>query len=246
MKLKDKVAFVTGAAQGIGRAIAFSLAREGASIIVSDINLEMAQQTAGEIEKTGVKTAALKTNVADFAEAEASVKSAKEVFGKIDILVNNAGITKDTLLLRMKPEDWNAVIAVNLTGVFNMTKAVSSLMTKQRSGKIVNISSIVGQMGNAGQTNYAASKAGVIGMTKTIARELAGRGICVNAVAPGFIDTAMTQKLPEEVKNTMLSQIPMAKLGTPEDIASAVLFLASSDSDYITGQVLAVNGGMYM
>lgn len=242
MKLKDKVALVTGSAQGIGKSVAGALAKEGANVIISDINLELAQQTAAEI---GAKTA-LKMNVADLADVEAGIKSIIEKTGKIDILVNNAGITRDNLLIRMKKDDWDAVIGINLTGVFNCTKAVSSLMMKQRSGKIINIASIVGQMGNFGQANYAASKAGVIGFTKTVARELASRNVTVNAIAPGFIQTAMTDKIPEDVKKKMLEQIPIGKLGRPEDIASAVIFLASADADYITGQVLAINGGMYM
>lgn len=246
LKLKGKVAFVTGAAQGIGRAIVEALAKEGTDVIISDINFELAMQTASEIEKLGVKTMALKTNVSDICDVEDGIKKAVEQMGKIDILVNNAGITKDSLVMRMKKEDWDAVIGVNLTGVFNCTKAVSALMMKQRSGKIINIASIVGEMGNAGQANYAASKAGVIGFTKTIAREIASRGVCVNAVAPGFIQTAMTDKLTEDVKKAMMDQIPMQKLGQPEDVAKAVLFLAGPDSDYITGQVINVNGGMLM
>ena len=246
MKLKDKVAFVTGSAQGIGKSVAVALAKEGANIVVSDINLELATQTAKEIEALGVKTLAIKTNVADAADVEKSVAEIAKVFGRIDILVNNAGITKDGLLIRMKNEDWAAVLAVNLTGVFNCTKAVSTLMMKQRYGKIVSIASIVGQMGNAGQANYAASKGGVIAFTKTVAKELASRNVTANAIAPGFIQTAMTDKLPEDVKKKMMEQIPAGKLGTPEDIANAVLFLAGPDADYITGQVLAVNGGMYM
>jgi 3-oxoacyl-[acyl-carrier protein] reductase len=246
MKLKDKVAFVTGSAQGIGKSVAVALAKEGANIVVSDINLELATQTAKEIEALGVKTLAIKTNVADAADVEKSVAEISKFFGRIDILVNNAGITKDGLLIRMKNEDWAAVIAVNLTGVFNCTKAVSALMMKQRYGKIVSIASIVGQMGNAGQANYAASKGGVIAFTKTVAKELASRNVTANAIAPGFIQTAMTDKLSDEVKNKMMEQIPLGKLGTPEDIANAVLFLAGPESDYITGQVLAVNGGMYM
>jgi 3-oxoacyl-[acyl-carrier protein] reductase len=245
-KLKDKVAFVTGSAQGIGKSVAVALAKAGANIVVSDINLELAAQTAKEIEALGVKTLALKTNVADAADVERSVEEIGKVFGRIDILVNNAGIAKDGLLIRMKKEDWDAVLAVNLTGVFNCTKAVSALMMKQRYGKIVSIASIVGQMGNAGQVNYAASKGGVIAFTKTVAKELASRNVTANAIAPGFIQTAMTDKLPGDVKKKMMEQIPLGKLGTPEDIASAVLFLAGPDADYITGQVLAVNGGMYM
>jgi 3-oxoacyl-[acyl-carrier protein] reductase len=245
-KLKDKVAFVTGAAQGIGKAIALALAKEGANLIISDINLELASQTAKEVEALGVRALALKTNVADAAEVENSVNEALKAFGKIDILVNNAGITKDGLLIRMKKEDWDAVISVNLTSVFNCTRAIASLMMKQRCGKIINIASIVGQMGNFGQANYAASKAGVIGFTKTVARELASRNVCVNAIAPGFIQTAMTDRIPEDVKQKMMEQIPMGKLGSPQDVANAVVFLASPESDYVTGQVIAVNGGMYM
>ncbi|MBI5701249.1 3-oxoacyl-[acyl-carrier-protein] reductase [Candidatus Saganbacteria bacterium] len=245
-KLEGKVAFITGAAQGIGRAIAFSLAKEGADIIVSDINLELAAKTSEEIRSLGVKTMALKSNVSDFCDVEEGVKQAVAQMGKIDILVNNAGITKDGLLMRMKPEDWSSVISVNLTGVFNCTKIISTLMARQRSGKIISIASIVGEMGNFGQANYAASKAGVIGFTKTVARELASRGVCANAVAPGFIQTAMTDKLTEDVKKAMLAQVPMNKMGTPEDVAAAVLFLASPESDYITGQVINVNGGMLM
>jgi len=246
MKLKGKVAFVTGAAQGIGRAIAAALAKEGADIVVSDINLELATQTTSEIQAMGVKAMALKSNVADYCDAEQGINQALAQMGKIDILVNNAGITKDGLLIRMKPEDWSAVIAVNLTGVFNMTKIISASMMKQRSGKIVNIASIVGEMGNFGQANYAASKGGVIAFTKTVARELATRNVCVNAVAPGFILTAMTEKLSDEVKKAMQAQIPMQKLGQPEDVAAAVVFLSSPESDYITGQVINVNGGMLM
>lgn len=245
-KLKGKVAFVTGAAQGIGKSISFALAREGADIVVSDINLDLASQTAKEIEALGVRAMALKSNVSDYADVEAGVASAVSQMGKIDILVNNAGITKDGLLMRMKKEDWDAVINVNLTGVFICTKIISTLMMKQRSGKIINIASIVGEMGNFGQANYAASKGGVIAFTKTVAREFASRGVSANAVAPGFIRTAMTDKLTEDVKNAMIAQIPLQRMGTPEDIANAVLFLSSPESDYITGQVINVNGGMLM
>ncbi|MFH1576130.1 MAG: 3-oxoacyl-[acyl-carrier-protein] reductase [Candidatus Margulisiibacteriota bacterium] len=241
MQLKDKVALVTGAAQGIGKAIAATLAKAGAKVVVSDVNLELATQTAKEIN--GVP---LKLNVADLVEAETSLKKIKEELGNIDILVNNAGITKDTLFIRMKKEDWDLVLNINLSGVFNLCKAVVPIMMKQRSGKIINIASIVGEMGNAGQANYAASKAGVIGLTKTLAREIASRGITVNAIAPGFIQTAMTDKLSDDVKQKMLAQIPLAKLGQPEDVANACLFLASSAADYITGQVINVNGGMLM
>jgi len=246
MKLKGKVALVTGGAQGIGKAIALALAREGADIIVSDIVVETAEKTAAEIAVLGVRAKALKMNVADPAEVDAKVKEAQNEFGKIDILVNNAGITKDTLLIRMKPEDFDAVIAVNLKGTYNCTKAVAPIMMKSRWGRIVNIASIVGQIGNVGQANYSASKAGVIGLTKTSARELAARNINVNAVAPGYIDTEMTKKLPDDVKAKMQEQIPLGRLGTPEDVAAAVLFLVSDDSSYITGQVIGVNGGMAM
>ncbi|MBN2058183.1 MAG: 3-oxoacyl-[acyl-carrier-protein] reductase [Candidatus Saganbacteria bacterium] len=246
MQLKGKVALVTGSAQGIGKAIAVALAKAGANIIISDINLELANKTAEEIKALGVKTMSVKLNVADATEAEEVVKQAKEAMGQIDILVNNAGITRDTLFIRMKKEDWDLVLNINLNGVFNMCKAVVPLMMKQRFGRIINIASIVGEMGNFGQANYAASKAGVIGLTKTLARETAPRGITVNAIAPGFIQTAMTDKIPEEVKQKMMAQIPMAKLGQPEDVANACLFLASEAAAYITGQVINVNGGMLM
>src|SRR3989339_1957684 len=209
MRLKDKVAFITGAAQGIGKSIAITFAREGANIIVSDINLEAAEQTAKEIAAMGVKTLAIKTNVADQADVERSFAEAAKSFERIDILVNNAGITRDGMFIRMKKDDWDAVISVNLSGVFNCSKAAASLMIRQRYGKIINIASIVGQMGNLGQANYGASKAGVIGLTKTVARELAGRSVTVNAIAPGFIQTAMTDKIPEEYKKKLLDQIPL-------------------------------------
>jgi 3-oxoacyl-[acyl-carrier protein] reductase len=245
-KLKGKVALVTGAAQGIGKAIAVALAKEGADIVISDVNMELAGATAAEIGATGVKTIALKMNVADHDEVEKAIKEAAAQMGRLDILVNNAGITRDTLLIRMKPEDWKAVVDINLTGVFNCTKAASTLMMKQRYGKIINIASIVGEMGNAGQANYSASKGGVIAFTKSVARELASRNVYVNAIAPGFIQTAMTEKLSEEVKNAMLAQVPLNRFGLPEEVAAAVLFLAGPDSDYITGSVINVNGGMLM
>jgi 3-oxoacyl-[acyl-carrier protein] reductase len=246
MKLKDKVALVTGAAQGIGKAIAATLAKEGAQIIITDINLELATQTAREIESLGVKSLALKMNVSDQAEVEAGIKQAVETFKRIDILVNNAGITKDGLFVRMKKEDWDAVINVNLTGVFLVSKVVSLLMMRQSCGKIINISSVVGEMGNMGQANYSASKAGLLGLTKTLARELASRSVTVNAIAPGFIQTAMTDKLTEDARKKLFELIPLGRLGSPEDVANAALFLASSEADYITGQVINVNGGMYM
>jgi len=246
MKLKGQTAFITGSAQGIGKAISQLLAQEGANIVVSDVNLESASATAQEIKSNFlVEAIAIKCNVAISAEVSEAFKKTIEQFGRIDILVNNAGITRDSLIMRMKDEDWDAVINVNLKGVFNGIKAVAPIMMKQKYGRIINIASIVGQMGNVGQANYSASKGGVIALTKTAARELASRGITVNAIAPGFIDTDMTKVLPEEVKAKLKEQIPMGILGTPQDIAKAVLFL-SSDAPYITGQVIAVNGGMYM
>jgi 3-oxoacyl-[acyl-carrier protein] reductase len=246
LKLKGKVALITGAAQGIGKSIALLLAQNGANIVVSDINLERAEETAREIESIGSKAMAVKVDVANLKEVEQMVEAVLEKFGKIDILVNNAGITRDKLILRMTEEDWDAVLNVNLKGTFNCTKVVVRHMAKQRSGKIVSIASVVGEMGNAGQANYSASKAGVIGLTKTIAREFAQRRINVNAIAPGYIETPMTEILPEKVKEELKSLIPMERLGKPEDVAEAVLFLVSEESNYITGQVLNVNGGIYM
>ena len=246
MKLTGKVALVTGAAQGIGKAVALLLARHGADIVVSDINLEKAEETAKEIESIGQKAMAIKVNVASLNDVERMVEAVLKKFGKIDILVNNAGITRDKLILRMTEEDWDTVLNVNLKGTFNCTKAVVRHMAKQRSGKIVSIASVVGEMGNAGQVNYAASKAGVIGLTKTIAREFAKRGINVNAIAPGYIETPMTEVLSDKVKEELKRLIPMERLGKPEDVAEAVLFLVIEESNYITGQVLNVNGGIYM
>ncbi|MFC1559923.1 3-oxoacyl-[acyl-carrier-protein] reductase [Candidatus Margulisiibacteriota bacterium] len=245
MKLKGKVVLITGSAQGIGKAIAEALAKEGADIVVSDINIDLAKQTANEIGKSGVKTTAVKLDVSNAGEVNTAVAEIVKTMGGIDILVNNAGITKDGLLMRMKEEDWNAVININLSSMFHTTKAIVPLMMKKRWGRIVNIASIVGEMGNAGQANYAAAKAGAIGLTKTVARETATRGITCNAIAPGFIDTAMTKKLSDDIKKKLSEQIPMNKLGTPEDVAKAVTFLCAN-ADYITGQVVSVNGGMYM
>jgi 3-oxoacyl-[acyl-carrier protein] reductase len=247
MKLQSKIAIITGAAQGIGRSIAEVFASEGAQIVISDINIESAQKTADEIKsKYCVETVAISANVAKLEDCESLVKTTLDKFSKIDILVNNAGITKDNLVLRMSEAEWDAVISVNLKGVFNCIKVVSKPMLKTRQGRIINIASVVGQMGNSGQINYSASKGGVIAMTKTCAREFASRNILVNAIAPGFIRTAMTDKLTQEQKDAMASTIPLARLGEAEDIAKAVLFFASDDSSYITGHVLAVNGGMYM
>jgi len=246
LKLAGKVALVTGAAQGIGKAVALLLARNGADIAVSDINLEKAAETAKEIEAMGRKAMAIKVDVANSGDVERMVQTILERFGQIDVLVNNAGIARDKLILRMTEEDWDAVLDINLKGTFNCTKAVVRHMSRQRSGKIVNIASVVGEMGNAGQANYSASKAGVIGFTKTIAREFAQRGINVNAIAPGYIQTPMTEALPEKAKEELKNMIPLERLGQPEDVAEAVLFLVSDASDYITGQVLNVNGGIYM
>jgi 3-oxoacyl-[acyl-carrier protein] reductase len=242
---EGRVALVTGGAQGIGKAIALALAREGAEVAVTDVNKDGAEEAAREIAELGGRTWALAGDVSSFDEAREMVGKVREEAGRIDILVNNAGITRDSLLLRMKEEAWDSVIAVNLKGAFNFCKAAVPAMVKQRWGRIINMSSVVGAMGNAGQVNYAASKAGLIGLTKSLSREVAVRGITVNAVAPGFIDTAMTQALPEKVRDALLAQIPAGRLGGVEDVVAATLFLASPMSGYITGQVLHVNGGMY-
>jgi 3-oxoacyl-[acyl-carrier protein] reductase len=242
---EGRVALVTGGAQGIGKAIALALAREGAEVAVTDVNKDGAEEAAREIAELGGRTWALAGDVSSFDEAREMVEKVREEAGRIDILVNNAGITRDSLLLRMKEEAWDSVIAVNLKGAFNFCKAAVPAMVKQRWGRIINMSSVVGAMGNAGQVNYAASKAGLIGLTKSLSREVAVRGITVNAVAPGFIDTAMTQALPEKVRDALLAQIPAGRLGGVEDVVAATLFLASPMSGYITGQVLHVNGGMY-
>jgi len=244
--LAGKVAIVTGAAQGIGRAIAETLARHGADIVVADLDPGRSQDTVEAVSKLGRRALNVKVNVADWDDVKSMTDQVLKDWGKIDILVNNAGVTRDGLLVRMKEEDWNLVLQVNLNGTFHCTKAVLQAMSKQRSGRIVNIASIVGAIGNAGQANYAASKAAVIGFTKTVAREYASRMITVNAVAPGFIDTAMTHGLPPEVKETLKKQIPLGRLGQPSDVAEAVRFLVSEEAGYITGQVLHVNGGMLM
>ena len=249
MKLEGKVAIVTGAGRdgkGIGRSIALALAREGADIVIADFVPEAAEAVADEVKSIGRRAVSVKANVAVPADAEAIVQRALDEFGKVDILVNNAGITRDALIPRMSEEDWDLVINTNLKGTFNCTKAVTRPMLKQRSGKIVNIASVMGIIGNAGQANYSASKAGIIGLTKTTARELGSRGINVNAVAPGFIQTAMTDELSESIRENIASRIPLNRLGTPEDVAKLVLFLCADDSDYITGQVVNVDGGMVM
>ncbi len=246
MSLQGRTAIVTGAAQGIGRSIAEALAQAGADIAVADLDPSRSGETVAAVERLGRKALNLKVNVADTGDTKAMVEHVIKAWGKVDILVNNAGITRDGLLLRMKDEDWNLVLQINLNGTFNCTKAVLQPMTKQRYGRIVNIASIVGVIGNAGQANYSASKAAVIGFTKTVGREYASRNVTVNAVAPGFIDTAMTHGLSADVKDTLLKQIPLGRLGTPADIAAAVRFLVSEEAAYITGHVLHVNGGMLM
>ncbi len=244
--VQGKVALVTGASRGIGRSISLALAAQGAKIVAVDVDLQATEEFVAELKAAGTEAVAVQGNVTVAADVEQMVKVAKETFAQIDILVNNAGITRDAMLLRMKDEDWDAVLDVNLKGAFLCTRAVAKLMTKQRSGRIINIASIVGQMGNAGQANYCASKAGLMGLTRSNARELAKRNITVNAVAPGFIATAMTDALPEATRQELAAQIPLARLGTTEDIANAVLFLAADKTGYITGQVIGVNGGMYM
>ncbi|MDD3154094.1 MAG: 3-oxoacyl-[acyl-carrier-protein] reductase [Victivallaceae bacterium] len=244
--LENKVAIVTGGARGIGKAICKRLASEGASLAIVDIMQEVAEEAAAEFVAAGVTARAYAANVAKNADAKATVDKVLADFGHVDILVNNAGITKDTLILRMTEEQWDAVLAVNLKGAFNFTQAVCKPMMKQHSGKIVNIASVVGVMGNAGQANYSASKAGVIALAKTTAKEFGGRNIQANAVAPGYIITDMTAKLSEEATNRFLQIIPAGRGGKPEDVANVVYFLCSPDSDYVTGQVIHVDGGMLM
>ena len=246
MLLKDKVTMVTGGARGIGREIALTFAKEGSDIALCDVNAEALAVTQKEIEALGRKAVTGVVDVTKSDQVESFVQKTLDKFGKIDILVNNAGITKDGLIVRMSESDWDAVIAVNLKGAFNCTKAVSKIMMKQRDGRIVNMASIIGIMGNAGQANYAASKGGLIALTKTVAKELASRNVRANAIAPGFIQTEMTAKLPDNVKSEMLKFVPLAKFGTVQDVANLALFLASDNSSYITGQVIQVDGGMVM
>ena len=247
MLLDGKVALVTGASRGIGRAIALKLAAEGAKVAINYAgNTAKAEKVKAEIEKNGGEAILVQADVADSAAVETMVNTVVEKFGQIDILVNNAGITRDGLLMRMKDEDFDAVINTNLKGVFYCTKLVSKLMMKKRSGRIINMASVVGLMGNAGQTNYAAAKAGVIGFSKSAAKELAARGITVNMVAPGFIDTDMTAAMTDKAKEMTLTGIPLNRMGTPEDVANAVAFLVSDNASYITGQVINVDGGMVM
>lgn len=246
MRLKGKVALVTGGARGIGRDIALHFAKEGSDIAIWDVNPQTAQAACKEIEVLGVNAVSEMVDVTNFKQVDESINKILDKFHKLDILVNNAGITRDNLLLRMSETEWDSVLNVNLKGSFNCTKAAAKVMLKQKSGKIVNIASIIGIIGNFGQANYAASKAGIIALTKTTAKELASRGICVNAVAPGFIRTEMTAKLKQEVQEKMLSVIPMGRFGEPQDVAKLCLFLASGDSDYITGQTIIIDGGMVM
>jgi 3-oxoacyl-[acyl-carrier protein] reductase len=241
-----KLAIVTGGGQGIGRTIVLDFAEAGIDVVIADINLAAAEAVAAEAAAAGSVSLAFELNVANADNVEALVSKVMEKYGRIDYLINNAGITRDSLMMRMGDDAWQSVIDINLTGTYLCAKAVIRVMMKQRDGRIVNLSSVVGAMGNAGQTNYAASKAGVIGFTKSLAREVAARGITVNAVAPGFIQTAMTDALPDKAREELVNLIPNGRLGTPEDVAAAVRFLVSEDASYITGQVVHVNGGMYM
>jgi len=245
-KLEGKIALVTGGGQGIGKKIAERFLMEGAVAALCDVNREMVTSTAQELSETYGTARAFFMNVAEESTVEDCVHEVINEFGRIDILVNNAGITRDNLMMRMKKKDWDAVIAVNLSGTFNVSRAVIKYMVKARYGRIINLASVVGVVGNAGQVNYSASKAGVIGMTKTMAKEFASRNINVNAIAPGFIETDMTKNLPDEAKQAFMNIIPLKRAGTPEDVANVAAFLASDDASYITGQVICVDGGMVM
>ncbi|MBN2655110.1 MAG: 3-oxoacyl-[acyl-carrier-protein] reductase [Nitrospirae bacterium] len=244
--MKGQTAIITGGARGIGKSIAAAFAAQGVNIAVVDVNIDAAAETAAELQQSGVRSAAYKTDVSSSKDVASLFESVVKEFGSVDILVNNAGITKDGLMLRMKEEDWDAVININLKGTFLCTKEAVKVMAKQKYGRIINVASIVAFIGNAGQANYSASKAGIVGLTKTTAKEYASRGITANAIAPGFIVTAMTDALPDNVKQDMFRNIPMGKFGTVDDVSNAILFLASPASGYITGQVIHVNGGMYM
>lgn len=248
MPESKRIVVVTGGSRGIGRAVCLRFARDDASIIFVHYDPDdlKANETLGLLDKMGVEAKAEKLDVSSFEAVEEFLKEVVREFGRVDVLVNNAGITRDTFLMRMSVDQWDEVLTVNLKSVFNCTKAVVRSMIRERSGRIVNISSLVGQIGNSGQANYAASKAGILGFTKSVAKELATRGITVNAVAPGFIDTEMTEKLPDKAKEAFLTQIPMGRIGKPDEVAEAVYWLASQGATYITGQVIHVNGGLYM
>jgi 3-oxoacyl-[acyl-carrier protein] reductase len=244
--MSNRVAFVTGSSRGIGRATALALQQAGYDIVVASFEVEKNEEVAAEIRAAGGNAMTSNLNLTSLDSIKSSFAEAYQHFGQIDVLVNNAGITKDGLAMRMKPEDWNLVLQINLSGAFLAAQQVLPAMVRQRSGRIINIASVVGQAGNAGQANYVSSKAGIIGLTKALAQEVASRNITVNAVAPGFIETDMTAVLPQEVRDKMLAAIPLKRMGRPEDVAAAVRFLASDDAAYITGHVISVNGGMYM
>ena len=246
LSLEGKVALITGGARGIGKELALRFAKEGSDIAICDVNMELLEQTAEEIRGMDKDVLVFKADVTSSTEVQNMLDKILDKFKKLDILINNAGITRDSLILRMPEEDWDRVIAVNLKGSFVCTKAAAKVMLKQRFGKIINLASIIGIMGNIGQANYSASKAGIIGLTKSVAKELAPRGVCVNAIAPGFIKTEMTAKLPEDIQKKMLSVIPLGRFGEPKDVADLALFLSSESSSYITGQVIQIDGGMLM
>lgn len=246
LTLNNRIALITGAAQGIGRAVAVKFAQAGADVIIVDSKYEGALEVAKEVKATGRKALPVKCNIADVQQIDEMVKTVQEKFQKIDILVNNAGVTRDNLMMRMQEADWDLVLDVNLKGPFLLVKALSPIMMRQRYGRIINVASVVGLMGNAGQTNYSASKGGLIAFTKSVAKELASRNITCNAVAPGFIETPMTEKLPDTIKESYIKAIPLSRFGKANDVASTIIFLASEEAGYITGQVIGIDGGMFM